>query len=98
MEKEETENKRSRIINYYDALGTNLAISFLTSTIGGILSAILISIVLGQSPLPIYREFGLALILWGFLFLTIVIIFLILFWMIFVFFPRRNELRRLDKG
>lgn len=86
-----------KLINdYYDTINLNLAISFLTSMIGGLLSAVLMSLIFGQSPLKIYQKIGLPLIIWALFFVIIFLIFFFIFWLIFVKVPRYKELKSLE--
>ena len=69
-----------RINNYYQSILENISISFFTSMIGGVLSAILVSILMGQSPSEVYKKFSLPLIFWGLIFLVIFFVFWSIFW------------------
>ena len=87
------DKKKKEIVNHYNAIILNLGISFLTSVIGGLVSAILIAVIFGQTPSEIYRSFSTPLILWGLFLIVLFFIFFFIFWLIFVFVPRSKELK-----
>lgn len=89
------DKKKKEIVNHYNAIILNLGISFLTSVIGGLVSAILIAVIFGQTPSEIYRSFSTPLILWGLFLIVLFFIFFFIFWLIFVFVPRSKELKSL---
>lgn len=87
------DRKKEEIAEHYRAITLNLAISFLTSVIGGLVSAILIAIAFGQSPKDIYQHIGIPLALWGCFLVVLFFIFFFIFWTIFVLIPRNKDLK-----
>lgn len=90
------DEKKKEIIKHYKGVSLNLAISFLTSVIGGLVSAILIAVIFGQTPDKIYQSFGIPLFLWGCFLIILFFIFFFIFWLIFVYVPRGKELKSLN--
>ena len=90
------DKKKDEIVRNYNSITLNLSISFITSIIGGLVSAILIAIIFGQSPSEIYQHFGIPLLLWGTFLVILFFIFFIIFWLIFVFVPRSWDLKSLS--
>ena len=87
--------KERIIIEKYENINLNLKMNFVSFVIGGIISAILISIALGQTLKPDYQKFTLILTFWGLFGVALFLTFFFLLKLIFVIVPRKLDLKRI---
>lgn len=98
MNKKRIEEEKKKILIHYNNLYENLRISLISSILGGLISAILIAIILGQKPAEVYQRFTFALILWATTLVILFLLFFFLLWLFIVFVPKKKALKRVESS